>query len=383
VGVADVPPVAEAVVDLDAIAHNTALLAQRAGHAATMAVVKADAFGHGLIPVAQTALAHGATWLGVTSVGEALQVRAAGIDAPLVAWLFGPDDDFATAVTARVDLSVSSTVHLAAIAAGAAAAGRPARVHLKVDTGLTRNGVAFEDWPDLVAAARDRERDGTVEVRGVWSHLAAADDPGNPSVEAQLTHFNDALALARAAGLRPELRHLANSAGIVHVPETHFDLVRAGIALYGVEPVEGRTSGLRRAMTLRARVVNVKRVPAGTGVSYMHEYTTPAETTVALVPLGYADGVPRKCGNRGEVLLSGARRGIAGRVAMDQFVVDAGDLPVRIGDEVVLFGPGGDGEPTVEEWAAWAETNPHEILTGIGARVPRHYLPVRREHGED
>ena len=155
------------------------------------------------------------------------------------------------------------------------------------------------------------------------------------------------------------------------------DLVRAGIALYGVEPVEGRTSGLRRAMTLRARVVNVKRVPAGTGVSYMHEYTTPAETTVALVPLGYADGVPRKASNRGEVLVAGARRPVAGRVAMDQFVVDAGDLTVRIGDEVVLFGPGGDGEPTVEEWAAWAETNPHEILTGIGARVPRVYRPAR------
>ena len=367
----------EAVVDLDAIAHNTALLAKRAPHAATMAVVKADAFGHGLLPVARTALAHGASWLGVTSVAEALQVRAAGIEAPLVAWLFGPDDDFAAAVAEGVDLSVSSAAHLAAIAEGGARAGRPAQVHLKIDTGLTRNGVAFDDWPDLVAAAREREREGTVRVRAVWSHLAAADDPGNPSVEAQVARFGEAIALARAAGLDPQLRHLANSAGIVHVPETHFDLVRAGIALYGVEPVEGRTCGLRRAMTLRARVVNVKRVPAGTGVSYMHEYTTPAETTVALVPLGYADGVPRKASNRGEVLVAGARRRVAGRVAMDQFVVDAGDLTVRIGDEVVLFGPGSDGEPTVEEWAAWAETNPHEILTGIGARVPRVYRPVR------
>jgi alanine racemase len=369
--------VAEAVVDLDAIAGNAALLAGKARGAALMAVVKADAFGHGLLPVARTALANGATWLGVTSVTEALTVRRAGLEAPMLAWLYGTDDDFATAIAASVDLTVSSTSHLDSIAAAAVRMQQRAEVHLKIDTGLTRNGVAFGDWPELVRRARAREREGIVRVRGIWSHLASADDPGNPSIAAQLEVFNRALAIAADGGLTPELRHLANSAGILDVPETHFDLVRAGIALYGVEPIDGRDSGLRRAMTLRGRAVNVKRVPAGTGVSYMHDYTTPHETTMVLVPMGYADGVPRKLGNRGSVWLRSERRPIAGRVAMDQFVVDAGDLPARLGDEVVLFGPGDHGEPTVQEWAAWAETNPHEILTGIGARVPRHYLPVR------
>jgi alanine racemase len=369
--------VAEALVDLDAIAGNAALLARKAPGAALMAVVKADAFGHGLLPVARTALAHGATWLGVTTVAEALAVRRADIEAPMLAWLYGTDDDFATAIAASVDLSVSSTSHLDSIAAAAVRMHRQAEVHLKIDTGLTRNGVAVDDWPELVRQARAAERDGVVHVRGIWSHLASADDPGNPSISGQLEAFNRALEIAHDGGLDPELRHLANSAGIIDVPESHFDLVRAGIGLYGVEPIDGRDSGLRRAMTLRGRAVNVKRVPAGTGVSYMHDYTTPQETTVVLVPLGYADGVPRKVSNRGSVLVGGRRCTIAGRVAMDQFVVDVGDLRVGLGDEVVLFGAGDRGEPTVQEWAAWAETNPHEILTGIGARVPRHYLPVR------
>ncbi len=376
--------IAEAVVDLDAIAHNAALLAERAlidgDHpSALMAVVKADAFGHGLVPVAQAALKAGASWLGVTSVSEALAVRDAGIDAPMLAWLYGTDDDFVTAIEAGVDLSVSSIPHLESIVDAAERADRPALVHLKIDTGLTRNGVRFDDWPDLVREARAREVEGTVRVHGIWSHLASADDPGNPSVPAQLAAFDRALEIARDEGLDPDLRHLANSAGILDVPQSHFDLVRAGIALYGVEPIDGRDSGLRRAMTLRARAVNVKRVREGTGVSYMHDYITPGETTVVLVPLGYADGVPRRVSNRGVVLIRGQRRPIAGRVAMDQFVVDAEDLPVELGDPIILFGPGDNGEPTVQEWAAWAETNPHEILTGIGARVPRHYLPIKPE----
>ncbi|GAA3252891.1 alanine racemase [Dactylosporangium siamense] len=365
-------PVAEAVVDLDAVAHNTRLLSGLAGHgkgqgAATMAVVKADAFGHGVLPVARTVLASGATWLGVTSITEARQVRDAGIDAPVLAWLYGTDDDFAWAARHGVDLSVSTPDHLDAMPPGVT-------VHLKVDTGLTRNGVAWTDWPSLVARAADLERRGTVRVRGIWSHLASADDPGNPSVALQLERFEEALAVAAKAGLEPQLRHLANSAGIVDVPAAHYDLVRAGLALYGVEPIDGVVAGLRRAMTLRARAVNVKRVPPGTGVSYLHQYVTDRDTTVVLVPAGYADGVPRLLSNRGAVAIGGVRCPIAGRVAMDQFVVDAGDLPVALGDEIVLFGPGDGAEPTVEEWAAWAQTNPHEILTGIGARVPRTYV---------
>lgn len=360
--------VAEAVVDLDAVAHNTRLLAGLAAPgAATMAVVKADGFGHGVLPVARTVLASGATWLGVTSIAEARQVRAAGIDAPMLAWLYGTGDDFGWAVGHGVDLSVSTPEHLAAMPPGAV-------VHLKVDTGLTRNGVAWTDWPDLVRRAADLERRGALRVRGIWSHLASADDPGNPSVPLQLERFEEALAVAAKAGLEPTLRHLANSAGIVDVPAAHYDLVRAGLALYGVEPIEGVVAGLRRAMTLRAVAVNVKRVPPGTGVSYLHQYVTDRDTTVVLVPAGYADGVPRLLSNRGAVAIGGVRCPIAGRVAMDQFVVDAGDLTVALGDEIVLFGPGDGAEPTVEEWAAWAQTNPHEILTGIGARVPRRYV---------
>ncbi|HEX5404062.1 MAG TPA: alanine racemase [Pseudonocardiaceae bacterium] len=378
----DVTALGEAVVDLGAIAHNTEVLAAHSG-AEMMAVVKADGFGHGMVPVAETALAHGATWLGVTSLAEAAVLRAAGITAPVLSWMHLPDTDFAPAIAADIDLSVSSTEHLAGIATAAEHAGTPAAVHLKIDTGLSRNGAPAAQWPALVDQARRCELAGQVIVRGVWSHLASADRPGDPSVPAQLRCFEDALAIARAAGLDPVWRHVANSAGIVAVPASHYELTRAGIGIYGVEPVPGRTHGLRPAMTLRTRAIMVKRVAPGTGVSYEHEYVTDTDTTLVLVPLGFADGVPRLLSNRGEVLVNGTRCPIAGRVAMDQFVVAAGDTAVRIGDDVLLFGTGEDGEPTASDWAAWAQTNAHEILTGIGGRVPRRYLPAgARQAGE-
>jgi alanine racemase len=364
----------EAVVDLAAIAHNTEVLAELS-RGELMAVVKADGFGHGMIEVASTVLAHGATWLGVTSLAEAARLRAAGITAPVLSWLHLPDEDFRPAIAAGVELSAASQEHLTGIAAAAEQAEATAAVHLKIDTGLSRNGAQAADWPDLVALARRCEQAGLVTVRGVWSHLASADRPGDPSVPAQLACYEDALALARAAGLAPEWRHVANSAGIVAVPESHYDLTRAGIGLYGIEPIAGLDHGLIPAMTLRTRAILVKRVPGGTGVSYEHEYVTAGDTTLALVPLGFADGVPRLLTNRGEVLVNGLRCPIAGRVAMDQFVADVGDAVVRIGDEVLLFGTGEYGEPTASDWAAWARTNAHEILTGIGARVPRRYLP--------
>jgi alanine racemase len=373
-GVASVTALGEAVVDLGAIAHNTELLAGYST-SAMMAVVKADAFGHGMVPVATTALDHGATWLGVTSLAEAAHLRSAGVTAPVLSWMHLPDEDFGPAIVDDVDLSASSTEHLAGIAACADAVGRVAAVHLKVDTGLSRNGCPPSDWPELVERARRLERAGLIRIRGVWSHLASADVPGDPSVPAQLRSFEDALAVVRAAGLDPELRHVTNSAGIVDLPESHYDMTRAGIGLYGVEPIPGREYGFRPAMTLRGRTILVKRVPRGTGVSYEHEYHTSRDTTLVLVPLGFADGVPRLLTNNGEVWLAGGRYPIAGRVAMDQFVVDVGDAAVRIGDDVLLFGPGEQGEPTATEWADWARTNAHEILTGIGGRVPRRYLP--------
>ncbi|WP_422774630.1 alanine racemase [Plantactinospora sp. WMMC1484] len=369
-------PLAEAVVDLDAVAHNVRTLVGLTG-AELLAVVKADAFGHGFLPVARTALAAGARWLGVTSRAEALTLRAADVEAPVLSWLHAEDEDFGPVVAAGIDLSVASVAHLRGVAAGAARVGVRADVHLKADTGLSRNGAAEGDWPELVRAARSLEAVGRIRVRGVWSHLAGGEVPDDPRDIAQLRRFGRALALARATGLTPDLVHLANSAALVGLPETHFDLVRAGIAVYGVEPLPARPAGLRPAMTLRSRVILTKRVAAGTGISYGHDYVTAAPTTLALVPVGYADGIPRAAAGAARVWIQGRRCPVAGRVTMDQIVVDVGDLPVRTGDEVLLFGPGDRGEPTVVDWAGWAGTNPHEIFTGIGARVGRRYQPVR------
>jgi alanine racemase len=208
----------------------------------------------------------------------------------------------------------------------------------------------------------------------VWSHLACADEPGHPSIDAQLSAYREALAVADRAGLRPRYRHLANSAGLLTRPDTHFDLVRAGIATYGLTPVPPHRYGLRPAMTLTATVALAKDAGAGAGVSYGHRYVTTAPTRLALVPLGYADGIPRHVSNTAEVLVAGARRPIAGTVCMDQFVVDTHGDPVRTGDEVVLFGPGDRGEPTAQDWAEAAGTISYEIVTRIGPRVPRTYL---------
>ncbi|AVT34685.1 alanine racemase [Plantactinospora sp. BC1] len=372
---------AEAEVDLAAVAANLGTVAAHAG-TALMAVVKADGFGHGAVPVARAALAAGASWLGVTSAGEALALRAAGLTAPVLSWLHRPDDDFGRLIGADVDLGVSTVPHLHSIAEAARRSGRPATVQLKADTGLSRNGANRDDWPELVDWARKYEVEGTVRVRGVWSHLAGAETPEGRGVGRQVAAFEEALRIARAAGLRPDLAHLANSAAALAAPATRYDLCRIGLALYGVDPFGAPGAGvyrLRAAMTLRSTVVNVKRVPAGTGVSYGPDRVTERATTLALLPLGYADGLPRTAEGRAEVWLAGTRRPIVGRIAMDQCVVDAGELPVALGDPVVLFGPAraGFGWPTAAEWAGWARTSPHEILTGIGARVARRYRPAR------
>jgi alanine racemase len=365
-------PHAHAVVDLDAVAHNTALFASSTT-AAVMAVVKADGFGHGALRVATTALASGATWLGVTTCAEALHLRSGGITAPILSWMHSPAEDFGPALLAGIDLSVSSSDHLRAVAASAATLGITATVQLKADTGLHRNGARPEEWLDLVRLARDLETAGHVRVRGVWSHLISGTDPAADATLSQIRLFDESVAIARNAGLRPEIRHLANSVATLAAPQTHYDLVRPGIGLYGVEPDPQRVFGLRGAMTLRARLILVKRVPAGSGVSYEHDYVTGRDSTLALVPLGYADGLPWTAARRAEVSIAGRRYPVAGRIAMDQFVVDLGDDTARTGDEVVVFGPGTEGEPTVAEWAGWAGTVPHEIVTGVGPRVARHY----------
>jgi alanine racemase len=247
-------------------------------------------------------------------------------------------------------------------------------VHLKADTGLSRGGAAPDDWPALVDAALAAEATGQIKVAGLFSHFACADEPGHPSIQRQLNVFAEAVELAEKTGLRPEVRHLANSAATLTVPAARLDLVRPGIAVYGHSPIPGAgTFGLRPAMTLTARVALTKRVAAGSGVSYGHTYHTSAETTLALIPAGYGDGVPRHGSNVLEVLAAGRRRRIAGRVCMDQFVIDMGDDDISAGDDVILFGPGDHGEPTAQDWADAIGTISYEIVTRIGPRVPRAY----------
>lgn len=362
----------EAEIDLAAIAHNVSAL-RRLRAVEVMAVVKADAYGHGLVPGARAALTGGATWLGVAYLPEALALRAAGITVPVLCWLPRPGDDLAAAIRAGVDLSISDRWVLDDVLAAVRLTRRQARVHLKVDTGCARAGATVARWPDLVLAAGKFAGD-ELDVVGVWSHLANADQPGHPSTDRQLAEFADALDVAAAHGVAPRLRHLANSAAALAVPAAAYDLIRPGIAVFGVNPLPVPPPvDLVPAMTLRAPVVLARRVPAGTPVSYGHEYVTTGQTTLALVAAGYADGVPRSVGNRGSVLLAGRRRRISGRVCMDQFVVDVPDAAVVAGDEVVLFGPGTAGEPTLVDWARAAGTIPNELLTRVGPRVRRVY----------
>lgn len=376
--VAQPEPQSSATIDLDAISANVAALKSCAGRAEVMTVVKADAYSHGLVPVAKAALAGGATRLGAAVLPEAFALRAAGITAPIFAWLAAPGAAYQRAITEDIELAAYGLGQLAEIAGAAAAAGKPATIHLKADTGMWRGGGAPEDWPALAAAAYRAESDGLIEVEGVWSHLACADEPGHPSIGAQLAVFDDAVEAAHAAGLRPRLRHIANSAATLSLPASHFDMVRPGIATYGINPIPGSERDgmpvLRPAMTLAGSIIQAKRAPAGSGVSYGHTYVTERDTTLAVVPLGYADGIFRSAGGSAEVLLHGHRYPVVGRVCMDQFVIDVGNAAVSAGDRALLFGPGDEGEPTADDWAEASGTIAYEVLTRIGARVPRIYV---------
>ncbi|MET3804820.1 alanine racemase [Nakamurella sp. UYEF19] len=381
---------AEAVIDLRAVEHNTRLVlsAARAVNPAAelMAVVKADGYGHGAEQVAAAALRAGATALGVATPTEAMALIAAGhsstADRPIVAWLWVPDEDIAPAVAAGVQLVVYSPAHLEAVTAVAASApGGVALIHLKIDTGLGRGGAvpaAFDVLARAAAAAQQPDsRNGQVEVVGVMSHLACADEPGAASVPVQIAVFEAGCRTAAEAGLTVRWRHLANTPGVLEWPGSVFDLVRCGIGLYGISPFEAphdKADRLRPVMTLRARVALTKRVPAGHGVSYGLRYRTATETTLALVPLGYADGIPRTAGPEARVLIAGRLRPIAGRIAMDQFVVDCGDDDISPGDEVLILGPGAHGEPTAVNWADACGTIGYEIVTRISSRVPRRYV---------
>jgi alanine racemase len=372
---------ARAEIDLAALRANVRTLRALAPGAAFMAVVKADAYGHGMVPCARAAVEAGATWVGAATPEEALSLRAAGIKGRLMCWLWTPGGPWREGVEADLDMSVSGLWALREVSSAARAVGRTARIQLKADTGLGRNGCGPDDWPELVSQALQAEAEGLVRVTGIWSHFACADEPGHPSIAPQLALFREMVAVAEERGIRPEVRHIANSPGTLTLPEAHFDLVRPGIAMYGISPSpEIGTSqelGLRPVMTLSASLALVKHVPGGHGVSYGHHYVTPGETTLGLVPVGYGDGIPRHASGTGPVLVGGKWRTVAGRVAMDQFVVDLGGDEPAVGSEAVLFGPGDRGEPTAEDWAQAAGTIAYEIVTRIGSRVPRVHVNER------
>ncbi|MFF1878785.1 alanine racemase [Leifsonia sp. NPDC058230] len=372
-------PFATLAVDHDAIAHNTALVATTAA-VPVMAVVKADGFGLGMAQVARTAVRGGAIALGVATVDEALSLRSSGITARVLAWLVDPLSDLADAIRLGVELGCSTVTLLEAIVAEARALGITARVHLEIDTGLSRSGADPGSWERLCRAAAEHERFGAVRVVGIWSHLARANESHPSATASAVDAFTDAAVVAAEAGLTPEVLHLASSGAALAHPSTRFSLVRVGQALFGVQPVDGRHYPLRPVLRLTSRVVQLRRVPAGTSVSYGGGYRTATETTLALIPLGYADGIPRLAGDRAEVMLRGRRCRVVGRVSMDQLIVDAGPVSsdVAEGDEVVLIGDPDAGEPGLAEWAHWAETIPQEIMTGFGPRVQREHRGAAR-----
>jgi alanine racemase len=366
---------AEIVVDVAAIRHNVRLVRETTG-VQMIAVVKADGYGHGMLESARAARDAGAEWVGVATLDEAVALRDAGDRGRLLCWLAVPGEAYAEALTRDIDVTAYSVAELDEIAAAAAATGTPARLQIKVDTGLSRGGAPASTWAEVFQRARAGEEAGSWRVTGVWSHFACSDEPDHPANDLQEARFRKALALAETAGLRPEVRHLGNSAAALLRPSARFDAVRCGIVIYGLDPAPGHTPdlGLVPAMTVRTRLAMVKRIDAGEGVSYGHTWTADHATSVGLVPVGYGDGVPRHASNAAEVAVGGKRRPIRGRVCMDQFVVDlGGDLPAA-GDEVVLFGAPVAGRPTAQDWAEACGTINYEIVTRIGGRMTRTYV---------
>ncbi|BBZ35058.1 alanine racemase [Mycolicibacterium confluentis] len=370
-----------AVIDLGAIEHNVRTLREYAGSAQVMAVVKADGYGHGAVEVARAALRAGAAELGVVTVAEALALREAGITAPVLTWMHPQGTDFAPALTADVQIGVSSLRQLGDVVEAARRAGVVASITVKADTGLSRNGVAASDLPDLVDALARAQAEGAVHVRGLMSHLAHGDEPDHPTNDLQAQRFRDLIAQARRGGVEFEVAHLANSPAVLTRPDLAFDIVRPGIAMYGLNPVPGLVDpDLIPAMTLSAPVVMVRPIRAGDGVSYSHTWIADRDTTVALIPLGYADGVFRALGGRMEVSINGIRRPSVGRVCMDQFLVDLGPGAVDVveGDRAILFGPGTSGEPTAAEWADLIGTIHYEVVTSPRGRITRVYTQAGR-----
>jgi len=360
---------AEAIVDLDRITENVAHLKEVAG-VDLMAVVKADAYGHGLVPVAHAALKGGATYLGVALLEEAIALRDAGITAPILAWLVPPGSDFTTAVDRDIELAAASIIALKEI--GAVKSTKRPRVHLEVDTGMTRGGFLGE-WNEL-----DADHVANVDIVGIFSHFARADEPGEEQNNDQRQRFTEMVTTLESFGYTQIIRHLSNSAATLKDSQSKFDMVRTGISIYGLTPdantLGSSTSlGLRAAMTVRAKLHVVKDVPAGSPVGYGATATTDRDTKLGVVAMGYADGIPRVAQGAG-IFFQGERAPIIGRVSMDQFVVDLGANSQAIsGDWVEIFGDGATGGYTAEDWGKASGSINYEIVTRIGPRVPRIY----------
>lgn len=364
----------ELIIDLDAIAANFHNMKKRAGGAKVMAVVKANAYGHGMIEVALKLEQEKVDFFGVADVDEALELREYGIETPILAWLHDPEDRFVEALDTDVDLGVANLEQLQRIADAVRLTSVQARIHLKVDTGLSRNGATMKDWPLLLTATKDLVDQGLVKVIGVFSHLSST---GPDEDRAQIAKFDQAVQQVRDAGIEFELRHLTASDGSLSYPEAHYDMVRVGVALYGLSPFADHHSaeyGLRPAMTAVAHITQVKRVEAGTGISYGYLSHAEKDSTLALVPVGYYEGLPRNATGNHEVSINGKRYKIEARIAMDQFVVNVGDDEVAPGDEVIIFGDPAAGVPSADDLAEACETINYEIVTRMGGRFKRHYL---------
>lgn len=369
-------PGAEAIVDLGAIAHNVRVLREHARSAQVMAVVKADAYGHGAVEAGRAAVAAGAAELGVATIDEALALRRGGITAPVLAWLHPPGTDFAPALAADIQVAVSSAQQVSEVLDATERTGRTAEVTVKIDTGLNRNGVSAEDYPTVLTELQRGVAADAIRLRGIMSHLANGDVPDDPLNDLQAQRFTDMIAEARRRGIEFDVAHLSNSPSAMTRPDLAFDMVRPGIAVYGLSPIPERGDmGLRPAMTLRCTVAMVKPIKAGDGVSYGHTWTAERDTNLALLPIGYADGLYRTLGGRIDVLINGRLRRSVGRVCMDQFLVDLGPGAPDVveGDEAILFGPGTSGEPTAQNWADLLGTIHYEVVTSPRGRVVRTY----------
>jgi len=360
--------VREALIRPAAISHNVGVLAEMAKTPNLLIVVKADGYGHGAFTAARAALEGGANWLGTADTTEALELRADGVESRVLAWLFGPSEDLSPALEAGIDLGVSSRQQLEQVIR-AVTPGRPARIHLKVDTGLGRNGADPREWEALFQAAKSAQDSGVVVVVGLFTHLSGTSPEAD---EQQGVVYEQALSVLDSVGLQPEIRHVASSIGTSDSPGLAHDMVRVGAAAYGV-PVTPRYHevGLIPAMRVSGQLILVKRVHEGLGVGYGHTYRTSSETTLALVPLGYADGIPRHASNAGPVTIDGQRFRVSGRISMDQFTVDAGESAVHEGQWAVLWGDPSQGEPSANDWAEAAGTIAYEIVTRLGSRIPR------------